>query len=233
MRQHGTRARWPPTPWHTGPPQIKSYNTFTAISKFPWLKALAARYEIGTWFSGAMFVDAATTDAPMNDPSADGRLYVSGELWNPTEGSVPDGFPFRLLHHEGVEDRARSRGWQFPHLTDQDPWPTPMLDERFRFDAFKRQPNSEPLLVHGRVRFGQEPYGKRFVILDPSGRTVAELPRVRNVDWTPEGRLLVATVEGALEIRELHGARVETVWRFDTAPMTPEPGPAPEWAHSW
>ncbi len=53
-------------------------------------------------------------------------------------------------------------------------------------------------------------------------------------DWNSEGKLLVATVEGKLQIRELQDLDNEKVtFEADPAFGKPDPQPAPVWARDW
>ncbi len=53
-------------------------------------------------------------------------------------------------------------------------------------------------------------------------------------DWNFEGKLIVATVEGKLQIRELQDLDNEKVtFEADPAPGKPDPQPAPDWAREW
>lgn len=52
-------------------------------------------------------------------------------------------------------------------------------------------------------------------------------------DWDPEGRLLVATRTGALEVRSLGPAGFEVAPVADLSLLEPDPGPAPAWAETW
>ena len=52
-------------------------------------------------------------------------------------------------------------------------------------------------------------------------------------DWDHEGRLLLATREGTLEVCQCHGTRLKRVWSGDFGEGTPDPRPAPPWASRW
>lgn len=52
-------------------------------------------------------------------------------------------------------------------------------------------------------------------------------------DWSREGRLLVATRSGKIQVRSLEGARSMIEFEEDLSQLTPSPTPAPQWAQAW
>jgi hypothetical protein len=66
------------------------------------------------------------------------------------------------------------------------------------------------------------------------GDTEDVLVDVQWADWSHDGRLLVATDDGRLQICTLErgAARVPT-FEADLAAMSPDPAPPPAWAHDW
>ncbi len=48
-----------------------------------------------------------------------------------------------------------------------------------------------------------------------------------------DGRLLVATKAGALEVFECDTAGLRRIWSENLTERTPQPEAAPEWASSW
>ncbi|MEZ5207536.1 MAG: hypothetical protein R2690_11285 [Acidimicrobiales bacterium] len=57
------------------------------------------------------------------------------------------------------------------------------------------------------------------------------LDDVQWADWAADGRLLVATTDGRLQIRRRRRRRGHV--RPHLAPETPDPQPAPDWARRW
>ena len=52
-------------------------------------------------------------------------------------------------------------------------------------------------------------------------------------DWDSEGRLLVATRCGKLQVRKLNASHSVTVFEQDLSLLEPNPSPAPPWAQRW
>jgi hypothetical protein len=52
-------------------------------------------------------------------------------------------------------------------------------------------------------------------------------------DWAPDGRLLVATRAGRLEIRDPDERELPVVRAHDLSALQPEPRPSPDWAQRW
>jgi len=52
-------------------------------------------------------------------------------------------------------------------------------------------------------------------------------------DWDRDGRLLVATRAGRLQVRRFGSGPEETLFEEDLALLDPQPVPAPDWAHHW
>jgi hypothetical protein len=50
-------------------------------------------------------------------------------------------------------------------------------------------------------------------------------------DWDEQGRLLAATRDGALEVRDV--GSTAPLWSHDLAGMQPDPSPPPDWATRW
>jgi hypothetical protein len=62
---------------------------------------------------------------------------------------------------------------------------------------------------------------------------IAALPEAAWADWDHAGRLLMATREGAICIREQRGARWSQLWSQDLRGLAPAPTAAPAWAQRW
>jgi hypothetical protein len=59
------------------------------------------------------------------------------------------------------------------------------------------------------------------------------LPDVQWADWSADGRLLVATTDGRLQVRAGDPHALEVVWEADLTPFEPDPQPAPREAAQW
>jgi hypothetical protein len=185
-------------------------NTYVALSRLPWLAALAAWGTGGTWSRGVAFTDRSVN-----------------ELGTPDVGDVarlPFGLSVTRAASFAVE---RRRGWQesddTPPRGDTDVWDE-QRSERVRME--KRQPGGTAVLAvagtYAAFRSGQP--GPVRYCLDGT-----LLPDVQWADWSRDGRLLVATTSGRLEIRDARGI----AWASDLSAFTPDPQPAPPEALRW
>ena len=216
--------------WAPGP-------TYVAVSRLPWLTALAAWGTAGTWTRGVHFVDA-------NDTS---DAVKAGRLDPPDVGSL-DGLPGTLglavspAHSFAVE---RRRGWtetaETPPRADGDMW-----DERRQVEMDKPDPagSGARLVVSGGYAAVRESQvdrrgAPRYALIPPrrsrgvlsEAEDVHVLDGVHWADWASDGRLLVATTAGELQVRAADGTTV--VWRHDLAAMAPDPAPPPPEAARW
>jgi hypothetical protein len=102
-------------------------------------------------------------------------------------------------------------------------------------------PAAEPLLPHSRRprdhggEFGVEQAvdGLRVRYSLESEGDLELLEDVQWADWDREGRLLVATRSGRLQIRSPRSGGHDVVFDADLAELTPEPTPAPASAANW
>lgn len=207
--------------WKAGP-------TYVAVSRLPWLTALAAWGTAGTWTRGVHFTD-------------DRRILGPGE---PDEGDVG---PLRVRYGFGLEVNRpiafaveRRRGWldapgSPPLDRELDPW-----DERRArgLVVHKPRPGTGPgttLSVEGwfaAFRAGQPSWsGIAYRVIDREGRR--ELDGVQWADWDARGRLLVATTDARLEIRREPWDRGSVEWSLDVAGWRPEPVAPPPIAGRW
>ena len=197
--------------------------TYIAISRLPWLTALAGWATNGTWTRGVMFVE-------------DRSVWEVGEPDLGDLGPVRETFGMRLSRADSFAIERR-RGWSetadTPPRAPDDAW-----DAR-RGDAIvmeKARPGSEGstrLTVRGAYAGGRELHGIRTDIryeLHADGRAV-HLEDVQWADWDAGGRLLVATLDGRLQIRDVAGEAV--TWEADEAAHIPDPAPPPAEAKLW
>lgn len=208
-----------PAPW----------DSYLAVSKAPWVHALAAWHQGNTWHWGCEFLP-------------DGRFCTGeAEPTPPDSGTYPFGLarrpPLPVISHP---DRWRARdvqgelrrGWTEHEPTGDDPAfaGAPLVLRRpgpgLRRTALR-------LLHHGhnRARPGVEGADINYA-LERDGELGA-LPFAAWADWDRGGRLLVATVEGELRLAEITPAGIEMVWSHDLSQLEPKPVRAPEWARHW
>jgi hypothetical protein len=199
--------------------------TYLAISRLPWLTALAAWGTCGTWTRGAHFVD---------DPDVQ-------ELGVADEGDAAElgrrfGFAFNPATTFAVE---RRRGWvdtaTTPARAPDDVWDELRADQVV---VQKPSPADASLVLSVRGHFAafrEGPFGGAARVADYRlARSGAEEPLVdvQWADWATDGRLLVATTDGRLQIRA--GARVvDVVHEEDVAALVPDPQRPPAVARAW
>jgi hypothetical protein len=189
---------------------------YSAVSKAPWLSALAAWAEMGTWSRGYHF--AAGRDRQVSKPDI---------------GSLSP-LPFALRATPVVQYAVeRRRGW-VEHETCPPRAPDDTWDERRAAVLVKSRPGGGARLVVGDTGYDTSHAieGRRPTYRLEGGRHPGALDGVVWADWDARGRLLVATEEGRLEIRSL-GARTAVKVSHDLAPLAPDPAPAPAWATHW
>jgi hypothetical protein len=206
-------------------PDWSAGGSYIAISRLPWLKALAAWGTCGTWTRGVHFVD---------DP----RVWDLGEPDEGDAGPCRRKFGMQVTSALAFASEHR-RGWS---ETDD----SPPRDARGAWDERvdgltmrKPRPNASPatdLTARGYYaafrsklpaddfEFG---YDLRF------DDTVVELPDVQWADWSADGKLLVATTDGRLQVRAGDPRELEVVWEADLAPFEPDPQPPPREASRW
>ncbi len=63
--------------------------------------------------------------------------------------------------------------------------------------------------------------------------TIQPLNNLQWADWDPEGRLLVATRSGKLQIWQIDAGGPEVLFEEDLSLLEPDPAPAPAWAQRW
>jgi len=210
-------------------------DTYIAISRLPWLTALAV-WSIGdTWTRGAHFVaDADRCDLGPPDAGNTNGLRDRYGLAK----TKPAGYP--------VE---RRRGWQetpdTPARAANDVW-----DQSRRDNVAMARPQPEPARGRAPWRGGTRPwlvvrggyaahrqlpqsYGPpRYELLDgPAGSVLAHLDEVQWADWAGGGELLTATTDGRLQIRDR--ATLQVTWEHDLAPIVPYSGEPPAEARHW
>ena len=196
--------------------------TYIAISRLPWLKALAAWRETGTWTRGAYFVPERDT----------------WELYDPTVG---DASPCRKVYGTRRTDAAlfaveRRRGWH-ESATTTPRGPNDVWDERRAVVMEKARPgDGRPLMltVRGMFEAFRELPDHWSPLVSPyslhSKKANQELLGVQWADWTWKGHLATAT---ASTLRILDIERDRTIREVTLPQDEPQRCPAPDWASEW
>ena len=209
-----------------GGAQWRAGSTYVALSRLPWLTALAAWGTCGTWTRGAHFVE-------------DRDVW---QLGPPDEGDVgPCQERFGLaLTRPATFAVERRRGWtETPDSPPREPGD--MWDVRRAADVTMEKPRpgspgAARLRVQGyfaAFREG-EPDGARaprYAIVD--GGATARLDDAQWADWAPDGRLLVATRDGRLQIHDWLDGTTAVRFDADLAALAPAPAPPPRVASEW
>lgn len=196
-------------------------STFSAVSKLPWLYALAAWREDGTWTRGCHFVGAVPGTADLGEPGHGDDVPLRRKY------SLVRNRPLQY----GVELR---RGWveheDCPPRGPNDAW-----DEARKVVLMKSRPQGKGRLVLSDRGYqpemgvdGRAPAYK----LELPHRTV-ELADVTWADWDPTGRLLTATADGRLQILDAASAELRVIHEHSVAELEPIRAPAPAWAQRW
>jgi hypothetical protein len=206
--------------WAAGP-------SYIAISRLPWLTALAAWGTCGTWTCGVHFVERHRT----------------WEVGPPAEGDIE---PLRERYRLGLELTRppvfaveRRRGWTEsadspPYDPDQDPWD---IRRAPRLTMEKLRPGSVGTTLtlagwYAAYRSGQPSWSEvRYAIDEASARR--SLDGVQWADWDRSGRLLVATTSGRLEVREAPFDASRITWSADLSGDRPAPVEPPPIARRW
>ena len=203
--------------WKAGP-------TYVAISRLPWLTALAAWGTCGTWTWGLHFVTDRTVwhvQAPAEGDVTPCRKKLGLALTRPATFAV-----------------ERRRGWiespETPARQRSDLW-----DERRAVTMEKCHPRAGErvrLRVQGRfAAFRSSLPGERqdvhYELVDDAA--ITELADVQWADWDAKGRLLVATTDGRLQVRAWSRAGCATRSEVDLRAFAPSPSPPPKEAYRW
>jgi hypothetical protein len=192
---------------------------YVAISRLPWLSALHAFGTCGTWSRGFYFTDDGECDGA-DDPG----LPIPYGL-----RSIPV-IQFANERRRGWEEAADS-----PPRQPEDTW-----DQRRNARMRKVQPGSDRVLCVESLGWADGEFGKgqavdglhvRYSL--ESDSDVAVLDDLQWADWDPNGRLLVATRSGKLQVRDLTSDRSEVAFEENLSLLEPNPVPAPASARRW
>lgn len=193
--------------------------TYVALSRLPWVKALRAFGTCGTYDRGCYFTANGSNDDPQHN-------------------KLPMRYGLRAIP-VGQFANERRQGWEeAPDSPARDPADT--WDQRRNARMQRRQPQGKRLLrveslgsAGGELGGDLAVDGLRVRYSLESGEHNEILDDVQWADWDNGGRLLLATRDGRLQIRMLRAEASETVFEEHLAQLIPEPRPAPGWAGCW
>ncbi len=198
-------------------------DAFFAVSKAPWLQALAAWKTCGTWTWGCQFLEGE-------------KLSIQAAVeQQPFHGTYPHPFSTSPMGTDWPKRdvwNEMKRGWLLSGNDDPLVAP-PSLAMRRKQPG--RTGGAVLGLIHKGVNFrkpGMEGVQLEY-FLQESPNDVTPLVDAVWADWDHDGRLLMATRSGTLEILECQGTTLKQVWSVDLRDRTPDPQPAPDWASHW
>jgi hypothetical protein len=205
------------------------WDTYFAVSKLPWLTALAAWRTGGTWTGGCQFF-------------RDGKLAIAGCVdIEPFHGHYPkavvEGMSTDWLRRD-VQNELK-RGWQLCADDADDPRRA-LLPPGARGATLLRRPQpgrhgAALVLGHAGVDFSQpgiEGVQAHYLREEGDGR-ITPLVDAAWADWDQHGRLLVATRGGAVSVAEPRGDDWVETWSLNLRDLAPQPVAAPAWAAAW
>ena len=210
-----------------------AWGAYLAVSKLPWLTALAAWDTLGTWTGGCRF-------------GRDRTLHVEAAAMSPEPfaGSYPgrvEVTPLNTDWEARTLQNERARGWREVAAGARTAAEEALALPSEPAELLRRErPGGDGALVvanlgsaistrapsieHARLEYGLD-----------DGRGLTPLADAAWADWDDRGRLLVATTSGSLEVRTplAAGRRWKTAWTRDLNGLSPEPRPSPGWARRW
>lgn len=205
-------AHKPSATWEHG-------EAYVALSKLPWLTALYAFRTCGTWTRGYYFTE-------------------DGECESPEDATLPIRYGLRSIPVVQFANERR-RGWSesadSPRRAPGDSW-----DEHRNARIEKRQPAGGRLLCVESLGWAGGEFGVDQAVdglrvsywLEVDGE-IQPLDHVQWADWDERGHLLVATRDGKLQAWSFDSDSPNVLFEEDLSRLTPNPAPAPAWAHRW
>lgn len=205
-------------------------DSYFAVSKAPWFRALAAWETVGTWTGGCQFDDH-------------GNLIVEAAMnAKPFVGSFPKRVIYRGLDTNWLRrDIANelSRGWTLWDIEEDErifDIPLKQTPALLLSAANPQVPSSELVLAHRGTDFtrpAMEGAQLTYLLRDSRTESFRTLRGVQWADWAADGRLLTARTNGFLEIHEPCDSEWICTWKADLSEMKPNPEPAPDSAQHW
>jgi len=205
-----------------GAARWKAGGTYVAISRLPWLTALAAWGTSGTWTRGIHFVedlDIWQVVPPDEGDAGPGRRHFGIVITRPASYAV-----------------ERRRGWtetpDSPKRQAGDMWDEARASE-LKMEKPRPGADGTRLVVQGDFAAFRESHPRAVHYQIVERDRALSLDGVQWADWDAKGRLLLATTDGRLQIRKASAKHSEVVWEIDVSDRRPDPKPAPAEAHHW
>jgi hypothetical protein len=202
--------------------------SWTAVSRPPWLTALALWPKGDSWWGGGAFADNRTlllNHRPHEaEPHPEHRPRGLRVVPDPDACGEDDPLYGRRLERDGWR---LHQAWEGSLGSYRAGWVTAAPEIRSRGHR-----------AHDlRLRFERWRRGRRhfhlFAVLAPNGEELLELGEVDWADWDHAGRLIVLR-GGAVHAAPVDGARIGDLRTLvDLTADVPEPRAPPEWARSW
>jgi hypothetical protein len=198
-----------------------SWGRYFAVSKLPWLHALAAWETPDTYTTGAHFPDERT-------------LVLAGTVQTsaPFHGSFPGEVTLRPTDMHWTRSRLfreLNTGWRVVPATE--PWvehlSAPIAAQPNAVVAARTSPHTPQWQL---VLVSLWEYRREYYLLEREN--AVPLTGVVWAEWDParRGSLLAATSTGQLQTMT---ADLEPAWQYEMNRFQPESTAAPDWAKSW
>jgi len=202
-------------------------DAYCAVARVPWLEALVAWKTSGAWTWGCQF-------------SENGELRISGCMEEkPFHSNFPSSFSINPMNADWPKRdvwNETKRGWR---VAEQDDPLAASVPGQPNLVMRREQPSPGGGVVLGLIHLGVdfrqpgiEGVQMEYFLQDTPDNVIS-LSQAVWADWDHQGRLLMATREGTLEVCQCQGARLDRVWSENLRDRTPDPQPAPSWASHW
>jgi hypothetical protein len=201
---------------------------WTAISKPPWLTALALWPKGDCWWGGGLFENDRTVllnhrpdeATPHKDHQPPKALKVRP---NPKAHGEDDPL---------YSERLTRDGWDLIDEWKVDFLGLPEMFKTLQPERRQRRHLNSELAIELTRRLDGLKYRERFALLGTQG-TLPNLERADWGDWDHRGRLIVLR-GGRLSVADVHDTRLSPLRDLvDLTPDRPEPRVAPDWARRW
>lgn len=200
---------------------------WTAISRPPYLTALALWPKGDCWHGGGLF-----------DTNTCLVLNHKEEASKPHPKHLPSGLDVRLREHVWGEDdpifseRLERDGWSLKQEWEQEfqGYGIAYVTHRPEIRE-KRCPTSSGSLKLTRSISGFD-YSEHFAVRSEHDSAWSEIERASWADWDAQGRLVFAR-DGKLHVGTMTSTGLKSQELFDFNPHTPSSVRAPDWATHW